>query len=53
MKIIYANRIIERANWTKDRFTIDDVPERWKSDTISELANRGYAGYGNKLTYTD
>ena len=49
MKVIYADRIIERAAWTKDRFTIDNVPERWKDSTLSELANRGYDGYGNKL----
>lgn len=49
MKVLYADRIIERAGWTENRFTIDNVPERWKADTLAELASQGYDGYGNKL----
>lgn len=49
MKVIYANRIIERAKWIENSFTIDNVPNYWKADTLIELANRGYDGYGNKI----
>ena len=51
MKFIYANRIIERADWIENRFTINNVPERWKAETLTELANRRYDSHGLPLVH--
>lgn len=49
MANIYVNRIIERANWTEDRFTIDNVPNLWKEETLMKLTLKGFDGYGQPL----
>ncbi|MBS4171950.1 hypothetical protein [Bacillus sp. FJAT-49736] len=48
MAVLYANRIIEQSG-QEEAFTIDNVPNLWKSKTLTELSNRGYDGNGNLL----
>lgn len=50
MAVLYKNRIIrERKNGVANPFTIDNVPNLWKLETLTLLNAEGYDGYGNPL----
>lgn len=49
MSTIYANKI-EREVGQIDAFTINDVPDRWKQQTLKILNSRGLNGYGQPLS---
>ena len=48
MAALYTNKIIREAG-TEGAFAIENVLERWKTETIAKLKAQGYDGYGNKL----
>jgi len=50
MAVLYKNRIKrEKNNGTINPFTIENVPNYWKQQTLNLLAEEGLDGYGNPL----
>lgn len=50
MAVLYKNRIKrEKLDGRENPFTIEDVPNTWKQQTLDLLAAEGLDGYGNPL----